>query len=99
MSLELYRYHNKARCDSSDTMRCFKKPKTNISLRKPCPVWIRGTKPDGTYVRESTGKRDWNEAEKYKSTIETTGEPPKATPKDSVEQLCDRFIKNMQTES
>ncbi len=93
MPLELYRRHNTEKCSSGDTVRC-------TNSRRPCPIWIRGNTPDGTYIRKPTGFRDWNEARKYQATMETTGEPPKAPRgKDSVEQLSEKYLENMRVEN
>ena len=70
--LEIYRYHNPDKCDSHDTAQCFKgpvdNPRNQKQLRRPCPIWVRGTDPSGKYIRQSLKKtigystRDWNEA-------------------------------------
>jgi site-specific recombinase XerD len=92
MSLEIYRRHNPQKCSSADTVVC-------TNRRRPCPIWVSGTKPDGTYVRESLKTRDWEHAKKVVRTWEEQGQEPKTSPGlVRVEDLQTRFIDNMKTE-
>jgi site-specific recombinase XerD len=108
--LEVYRYHNPAKCDSHDTAQCFKgpvdNPRNQKQLRRPCPIWVRGTAPDGRYVRQSLKKllgsstRDWNEALDAVRNWENTGSAPKpvlAAERATIERLRDMYIANMKT--
>lgn len=110
--LKLYRYHNPAKCDSADTERCFKGPVDNPrgqkQLRQPCPIWVRGNTPDGTYVRQSLKKilknstRDWAEALRLIREWEQTGSQPKPavpTTRATVEQLQVMYLANMKAEN
>jgi site-specific recombinase XerD len=92
--LTLYRRHNPARCSSRDSQNCSNK-------RRPCPILIRGSKPDGTYIREPLKSRDWTKALDILREIEATGQRP-APPTRSqvtVEEWRDQFIKNARTEN
>ena len=92
MSLELYRRHNPQKCSSSDTVVCTNK-------RRGCPIWISGTKPDGTYVRESLKTRDWKHAEKIKQQWEDNGKKPSGPATlVKIEDFKSKFIQNMKTE-
>jgi site-specific recombinase XerD len=65
----------------------------------PMPIWVSGTKPDGTYVRESLKTRDWKHAEKIKQAWEDHGQKPRnPSLLVSVEELQNKFIANMKTE-
>ncbi len=84
--LEIYRYHNPAKCDSNDTASCFKgpvdNPRNQKQLRRPCPIWVRGTDPSGKYLRQSLRKtigystRDWNDAYRKIQEWENSGSEP-----------------------
>jgi site-specific recombinase XerD len=92
MSLELYRRHSSQKCSSTDTVVC-------TNRRRPCPIWISGTKPDGTYVRESLKTRDWKHAEKIKRHWEEQGQRPTAPAGPvRVEDFRKRFIDNTKAE-
>jgi site-specific recombinase XerD len=67
--LEIYRRHNRSKCASTDTQKC--------KARRPCPIWIRGTRPDGRYVRQPLKLRDWNRATDHLRLMETGQEIPK----------------------
>jgi integrase len=92
MPLELYRRHNPQKCSSTDTVIC-------TNRKRPCPIWVSGTKPDGTYVRESLKTRDWEHAKKVARIWEEQGQKPK-TPSGlvRVEDFKKKFIDNMKTE-
>jgi integrase/recombinase XerD len=74
--LILYRRHNATRCSAVETNA----PCSN--KRKGCPIWVRGTAPDGNYVEKSlrslTGKiaRDWEDARQTLRDWEAIGKPP-----------------------
>ena len=53
--LAIYRRHNPKKCSSTDTQNCSNK-------RRPCPIWVRGSRADGHYVREPMKSRDWTRA-------------------------------------
>lgn len=92
MSLELYRRHNPQKCSSTDTVVC-------TNRRRGCPVWVSGTKPDGTYVRESMKTRDWKHAEKIKQQWEDQGKKPSgAAALVRIEDFKTKFVQNMKTE-
>jgi site-specific recombinase XerD len=92
MSLELYRRHNPQKCSSTDTVVC-------TNRRRGCPVWVSGTKPDGTYVRESMKTRDWKHAEKIKQQWEDQGKRPSGfAALVRIEDLKTKFVQNMKTE-
>jgi site-specific recombinase XerD len=112
MSLEIYRYHNPAKCDSQDTAQCFRGPADNPraqkQLRKPCPLWVRGTDPSGNYVRQSLKKligystRDWNEAQQRIHAWQETGKQPEPVKpvvekRASVERLHEMYVANMKS--
>jgi integrase/recombinase XerD len=92
--LSLYRRHNPEKCSSKDTQNCSNK-------RRPCPIWIRGSKPDGTYIREPLKSRDWTKAVDIMREIEATGLRPVPAAKHGVtiEDWRDQFIKNARTEN
>jgi integrase len=92
MPLEIYRRHNPQKCSSTDTVVC-------TNRRRPCSIWVSGTKPDGTYVRESLKTRDWEHAKKVLRIWEEQGQKPK-TPSGlvRVEDFKKKFIDNMKTE-
>ena len=92
MSLELYRRHNPQKCSSTDTVVC-------TNRRRGCPIWVCGTKPDGTYVRESLKTRDWTHAQKVVRVWEEQGQKPKApSGLVRIEDFKTRFIDNMKME-
>jgi integrase len=91
VSLELYRRHNPQRCSSADTVVC-------TNRRRPCPIWVHGQKPDGTYVRESMKTRDWPRAQKIIRAWEDQGQKPKSSTLVTVEDWASRFLANMKTE-
>ncbi|MGA8025055.1 MAG: tyrosine-type recombinase/integrase [Candidatus Acidiferrales bacterium] len=77
MSLTLYRKHNPKYCASeAGTQYCDK--------GQFCPIWVRGTGPDGAYVRGpiktilKTGviERDWKRAQKLIDAWEEQGNKP-----------------------
>jgi hypothetical protein len=53
--LAIYRRHNSKKCSSTDSQNCSNK-------RRPCPIWVRGSLPDGRYVREPMKSRDLTRA-------------------------------------
>ena len=109
--LEIYRYHNPAKCDSNDTVQCFKgpldNPRNQKQLRRPCPIWVRGTSPSGKYIRQSLKKtigystRDWNEAHRKIHEWEQSGSQPQPVveTRKTVEQLRNMYIANMTTQN
>lgn len=109
--LEIYRYHNPAKCDSNDTQSCFKgpvdNPRNQKQLRRPCPIWVRGTDPSGRYIRQSLKKtlgfstRDWNEAYEKIQEWEKSGSPPQpiVETRRTIEQWRDMFIANMKAQN
>lgn len=109
--LDIYRYHNPAKCDSNDTAQCFKgpvdNPRNQKQLRRPCPIWVRGTGPSGRYVRQSLKKtigfstRDWNEAHRKVQEWENSGSQPQpiVDSRKTVEQLRDMYLANMTTQN
>jgi hypothetical protein len=112
MPLKTYRYHNPTKCHSQDTERCFTgpldNPRNQKQLKVPCPIWVRGNTPDGTYVRQSLKKilksstRDWNAALQLVREWEQTGNQPKpAVPatRTTVEQLKEMYLANMLAEN
>jgi site-specific recombinase XerD len=91
--LTIYRRHNPKKCSSKDTQQCTNK-------RRPCPIWIRGSKPDGTYIREPLDSRDWNKALDVMREIEATGVRPKpVVARKTIEEWKDQFIQNAKTEN
>jgi site-specific recombinase XerD len=109
--LEIYRYHNPAKCDSHDTAQCFKgpvdNPRNQKQLRRPCPIWVRGTDPSGKYIRQSFKKtigystRDWNEAHRKIHEWEKSGSQPQPVveTRKTVEQLQAMYVDNMTTQN
>lgn len=110
--LEIYRYHNPAKCDSRDTERCFKgpldNPRNQKQLRRPCPIWVRGTDPSGKYVRQSLKKtignstRDWNDALQKVREWQQTGsqpKPPVDAARTTIEQLRTMYLANMKAKN
>jgi site-specific recombinase XerD len=92
MPLELYRRHNPQKCSSLDTVVC-------TNRRRGCPIWVSGSKPDGTYVRESMKTRDWKHAEKIKQQWEEQGRKPSGPASLlKIEDFKTKFIQNMKTE-
>lgn len=79
--MNIYRRHNTARCSAVEANA----PCSN--KRRGCPIWIRGTAPDGTYVEKSlkslTGKiaRDWEDAKQALRDWEESGKIPAPTAK------------------
>jgi site-specific recombinase XerD len=92
--LTIYRRHNPERCSSKDSQNCSNK-------RRPCPIWIRGSKPDGAYIREPLKSRDWTKAVDTMREIEATGlrPAPPARTQITIEEWRDQFIKNAGTEN
>lgn len=92
--LSIYRRHNPAKCSSKDTQNC-------SSKRRPCPIWIRGSKPDGSYIREPLKSRDWTKALDIMREMEVTGQRPALPARSDVtiEEWRDQFIKNAKTEN
>ena len=109
--LEIYRYHNSDKCDSHDTAQCFKgpvdNPRNQKQLRRPCPIWVRGTDPSGKYIRQSLKKtighstRDWNEAHRKIHEWENSGSQPQPVveTRKTVKQLQEMYISNMTTQN
>jgi hypothetical protein len=92
MSLELYRRHNPQKCSSADTVVC-------TNRRRGCPIWVSGTKPDGTYVRESLKTRDWEHAKKIVRVWEEQGKKPSGPATLlRLEDFRTKFLQNMKTE-
>ncbi|MGA9999232.1 MAG: tyrosine-type recombinase/integrase [Candidatus Acidiferrales bacterium] len=97
MPLTIYRRHNPQKCSSRDSQHCANK-------RRPCPIWVRGSKPDGTYIREPLKYRDWTKAQDALREMEVTGKLPKVTPsaednRTTIEKWRDRFLENARTEN
>lgn len=91
--MNLYHRHNPARCKSTNPLAC-------DSRRKPCPIWVRGNAPDGTYLEQSlkklTGRttRDWAKAKEFISEWEAKGTVPKAAAsRTTIENWRDKYIK------
>jgi integrase len=109
--LEIYRYHNPDKCDSHDTAQCFKgpvdNPRNQKQLRRPCPIWVRGTDPSGKYIRQSLKKtigystRDWNEAHRKIHEWEQSGNQPQPVveSRKTIEQLQAMYVDNMTTQN
>jgi site-specific recombinase XerD len=109
--LEIYRYHNPAKCDSNDTAQCFKgpvdNPRSQKQLRRPCPIWVRGTAHSGKYIRQSLKKtigystRDWNEAHRKIREWEESGSQPQPVveSRKTIEQLQAMYVDNMTTQN
>jgi integrase len=93
MALELYRRHNAQKCKTSSPT-----DSSCTNTRKPCPIWVRGTQADGTYVRQPLKLRDWKEAQKIVNAWDAQGTKPKsAAARTTIEQLKDQFIENMKS--
>jgi site-specific recombinase XerD len=94
MPLEIYRRHNPARCNSTDSKECQNK-------KRPCPIWIRGTAADGGYLREPVGTRDWTKADDLRREWEVTGRAP--TPavekRITIDNWKDQFLQNAEAEN
>jgi site-specific recombinase XerD len=94
--LAIYRRHNPKKCSSTDSQNCSNK-------RRPCPIWVRGSLPDGRYVREPVKGRDWTRALDAMREMEATGERPPSTAvpsaKITIENWRDQFVKNARTEN
>jgi integrase/recombinase XerD len=85
--LNIYRRHNAKLCSAAE-------PNAPCSdRRRPCPVWVRGIKPDGNYAEQSLKTRSWSEAERKIRERENTGaEPRPAAGRSSIEQWKLDFI-------
>ena len=95
MSLEIYRRHNSRRCRTTSPT-----DSSCTNTRKPCPIWVRGTRSDGTYIREPLKQRDWTKAQRIIREWDEQGSRPKnAVPKATIEHLQTRFLDNMKAES
>jgi integrase len=93
MPLELYRRHNPQKCRTTSPT-----DSSCTNTRKPCPIWVRGTQTDGTYVRQPLKLRDWKAAQKFVREWDGQGAKPKGTaPRATIEQLQKQFIENMKT--
>ena len=97
MPLTIYRRHNPRKCSSRDSQHCSNK-------RRPCPIWVRGSKLDGTYIREPLKYRDWTKAQDVLREMEVTGRLPKVIPsaedrRTTIETWRDRFLENARTEN
>ena len=97
MPLTIYRRHNPQKCSSRDSQHCSNK-------RRPCPIWVRGSKTDGTYIREPLKYRDWTKAQDVLREMEVTGKLPKVSPaaedrRTTIETWRDRFLENARTEN
>jgi hypothetical protein len=94
--LAIYRRHNPKKCSSTDSQNCSNK-------RRPCPIWVRGSLPDGRYMREPMQGRDWTRALDAMRGMEATGERPTSTAvpeaKITIENWRDQFVKNARTEN
>ena len=87
--MNLYRRHNPSKCGSKELVACKHK-------RKPCPIWVRGTDPQGKYWDVSLKRlvkvqgrsvRDWAAAEKFLAEWERNGgSAPKAATRPTIEQ-------------
>ena len=89
--LAIYRRHNPKRCSSTDSQNC-------SNRRHPCPIWVRGSRADGRYVRVPLKSRDWTKALEVMREMEVTGERPAtvAAPQEriTIEKWRDQFVKN-----
>ena len=114
MSLTIYRRHNsgytkkngvkvmpskETLCESTDTMKC-------DHPRRPCPILVSGTGPDGKFIRQSLRKltgsitRDWASASKAIREWEENGKAPKpALGKATIQQLQEDFMGKMTGEN
>lgn len=91
--LTIYRRHNPEKCSSRDTEQC-------TNRKRPCPIWIRGSKPDGTYIREPLDSRDWNKALDIMREIEATSlRPEPVVAQKTIGEWRDQFIQNAKTEN
>ena len=82
MALELYRRHNAQKCKTSSPT-----DSSCTNTRKPCPIWVRGTQADGTYVRQPLKLRDWKEAQKVSRMGRARHETQERRPRTTIEQL------------
>src|ERR1700690_1216937 len=94
--LEIYRRHNPIKCASTDTQKC--------KARRPCPIWIRGIRPDGRYIRQPLKLRDWNRAMDHLRLMETGQEIPKPAPprdqaKVTLDDWRDRYVSSARSEN
>ena len=89
--LSIYRRHNPKKCSSTDSQNC-------SNRRHPCPIWVRGSRADGRYVRVPLKSRDWTKALEVMREMEVTGERPAtvAAPQEriTIEKWRDQFVKN-----
>ena len=91
--LSIYRRHNPKHCTSTDSQKC-------SSKRKPCPIWIYGTLPDGRQIRESMGTRDWAKAEELKKDWEENGAEPKPPAgRTTIAEWREKFLKSIEKEN
>lgn len=94
--LSIYRRHNPKKCSSTDSQNCSNK-------RRPCPIWVRGSRADGSYVRVPLKSRDWTKALEVMREMEVTGErpAPMAAPQEriTIEKWRDQFVKTAKTEN
>jgi integrase len=93
MALELYRRHNALKCKTTSPT-----DSSCTNTRKPCPIWVRGTQADGTYVRQPLKLRDWKEAQKVLRAWDEQGvKPPSAKTPTTIEQLQKQLLDNLHT--
>ncbi len=94
--LSIYRRHNPKKCSSTDSQNC-------SNRRHPCPIWVRGSRADGRYVRVPLKSRDWTKSLEAMREMEVTGERPAqvAAPQEriTIEKWRDQFVKNARTEN
>src|SRR5271163_3781262 len=94
--LEIYRRHNRSKCPSTDTQKC--------KAKRPCPIWIRGTRPDGMYIRQPLKLRDWNRAMDHLRLMESgqeipTSAPARAKTKVTLDGWRDRYVSSARSEN
>jgi integrase/recombinase XerD len=114
VSLTIYRRHNsgytkengakvmpskETLCESTDTMKC-------DHPRRPCPIWVSGTGPDGKFIRQSLRKltgsitRDWALASKTIREWEEKGKTPMPVAgRATIQQLRDDFTVKIKGEN
>jgi integrase/recombinase XerD len=114
VSLTIYRRHNsgytkengtkvmpskETLCESKDTVKC-------DHPRRPCPIWVSGTGPDGKFIRQSLRKltgsitRDWALASKAIREWEENGKAPAPVAgRATIQQLRDDFTAKIKGEN
>lgn len=98
-TLKAYRRHNKLKCKATEGNA----PCSNT--RRPCPIWVRGVDPSGTYIERSLkdvqGKiiRDFALATKLLRDWEVEGAQPKTDVRATIESWREQYIANMEAEN